>query len=195
MPRRPTRSKGIGKGGTHSNADVIAPLLAATSSTAVRDGPTTRSSPGATNTTLGSIVDAGGNALGSARAADSAPAQMSLPVIDQAATVPQRDATELQQLMRTNADLLHQVRQLSQQFGQMQQSRSDVTATVPTPQRPRSPDVSFESVSYPAPPAVFTDGMFRFTRGTVEFLMGFSVGCMAVRLPDVLSQPVHTFTA
>ena len=54
--RRP--SKGIGKGGTHSSVDSNAPLLGATSSTAARDGPTTRSSPGASATTLGSLVDA-----------------------------------------------------------------------------------------------------------------------------------------
>ena len=71
-PTRRRPSKGIGKGGTHSNVGSTAPLLGATSSTAARDGPTTRSSPGAAATTLGSLVEAGENALVNTRAADTA---------------------------------------------------------------------------------------------------------------------------
>ena len=78
---------------------------------------------------------------------------------------------------------------------QMQQSRPEMPASSPDPQRPPSPARSLESVSYPTPARVFNDGPFRFSEGTVEFLMAFSLGYMTVRLPDVLSQPVHTFTA
>ena len=115
------RSKGIGKGGTHSNdgGGAILSRPEATSSADARDGPTTRSSA----TTLGTLADAGvsagASALANAGAVATATAQQLLPGPDSSALVPRadqtRDSSGFQQLMRLNADLSHQVAQLSEQ--------------------------------------------------------------------------------
>ena len=194
------RSKGIGKGGTHSNdgGGAILPRPEATSSADARDGPTTRSSA----TTLGTLADAGvsagASALANAGAVATATAQQLLPGPDSSALVPRadqtRDSSGFQQLMRLNADLSHQVAQLSEQVLVLQRN-SSAPATTPASRRPRSPTRDVDFVPPPPPEKTFRDGPFNLSEGAVQLLLAFSVACMGLRMPDVLNQPEHTFTS
>ena len=202
-PGRKRQSKGIGKGGAHSNdpSSAIVSRPATRSSADNRDGPTTRSASSAT--TLGSLANAGASAVANTGATATATAQGLPSGPDSSALVPfnadqTRYSSEFQQLMRQNAELSQRVVQLTEQLLVQQRTspvNSPTPATTTTSCRPQSPTRAVDFVPPPPPAKTFRDGLINLSEGAVQFLLAFSVACMGLRMPDVLNQPEHTFTS
>ena len=202
-PGKKRQSKGIGKGGAHSNdpSSAIVSRPVTRSSADDRDGPTTRSASSAT--TLGSLANAGASAVANTGATATATAQGLPRGPDSSALVPfnadqTRYSSEFQQLMRQNAELSQRVVQLTEQLLVQQRTspvNSPTPATTTTSCRPQSPTRAVDFVPPPPPAKTFRDGLINLSEGAVQFLLAFSVACMGLRMPDVLNLPEHTFTS
>ena len=196
-------TKGISKTGAATRAASAAAATAASASAAAATatarspppegtGPATRSSsspslePDSTAVphTAGELANAGSQP----RVAD-VPRHDTQPSGAQATGDASRLLHELTSARQQLANMEHRIQQ-------MQALDIDASHRRPPLPQPRLPAERQEVVPYvpPAPPPpAFQYGMFSGTQGLAELLATMSVSYSAIRIPNVLAQPVHVF--